>query len=374
MLSDVCRKGVDGLYQTPIVQQTAFWSHVKNQLGASTVAVNFKSKRKRLFLDAASDDYIHSDVLVILQQINRHDCIAYVPYGPEIEPDEEIQGRFLEEMSESLRSFLPLNCILIRYDLCWESYWAKDSAHFDEHANWLGEPEINAQELRFNFNTANWNFQKAHFNILPSNTIFVNLKPDEQTVLKGMKPKTRYNIGLSLKRGVEVRSAGLESMAVWYQLYKETAARNNFFLNDIRYFEAILKAKAEHTSSPAEVRLLIAESDKIPLAAMFLILTGNRGSYLYGASSSTNRNLMATYALQWEAMKISKEFGCTEYDMFGVAPNPDTAHPLYGLYKFKIGFGGDIYHSMGCWDYPLQEEKYNQFKSAELLSQGFHLN
>lgn len=221
MLSDVCRKGVDELYQTPIVQQTAFWSHVKNQLGASTVAVNFKSKRKRLFLDAASDDYIHSDVLVILQQINRHDCIAYVPYGPEIEPDEENQGRFLEEMSESLRSFLPLNCILIRYDLCWESYWAKDSVHFDEHANWLGEPEINAQELRFNFNTANWNFQKAHFNILPSNTIFVNLKPDEQTVLKGMKPKTRYNIGLSLKRGVAVRSAGLESMDVWYQLYKK---------------------------------------------------------------------------------------------------------------------------------------------------------
>jgi len=121
MLSDVCSKEVDELYQTPIVQQTAFWSRVKNQLGASTIAVTFKSKRKKLFQNAISDDYIHSDVLVILQQINRYDCIAYVPYGPEIEPDEENQGIFLEEMSESLRSFLPLSCILIRYDLCWES-------------------------------------------------------------------------------------------------------------------------------------------------------------------------------------------------------------------------------------------------------------
>ena len=374
MLSDVSEKGVDELFQTPIVQQTSFWSHVKSQLGASTVAVNFKSRRRRLFHNAASDDYIHSDVLVILQQINRYDYIAYVPYGPEIEPDEDNQGQFLEEMSECLRSFLPLNCIMIRYDLCWESYWAKDNSHFDENGNWFGEPEINAQELRFNFNTSNWNFQKAHFNVLPSNTIFVDLKPDEQTVLKEMKPKTRYNIGLSLKRGVEVRTAGLESIAVWYQLYRETAARNNFFLNDIRYFEAILKARAEHTSSPANVRLLIAESDHIPLAAMFLIISGNRGSYLYGASSSSNRNLMATYALQWEAMKISKQHGCVEYDMFGVAPNPDIAHPLYGLYKFKTGFGGNIFHSMGCWDYPLQKEKYNQFKSAELLSQGFHIN
>ncbi|MDD2285590.1 MAG: peptidoglycan bridge formation glycyltransferase FemA/FemB family protein [Paludibacter sp.] len=374
MLSDVCSKEVDELYQTPIVQQTAFWSRVKNQLGASTIAVNFKSKRKKLFQNAISDDYIHSDVLVILQQINRYDCIAYVPYGPEIEPDEENQGIFLEEMSESLRSFLPLSCILIRYDLCWESYWAKDSSNFDENGNWFGEPEINAQELRFNFNTSKWNFQKAHFNILPSNTIFIDLKPDVQTVLKRMKPKTRYNIGLSFKKGVEVRTAGLESMDVWYQLYRETAERNNLFLNDIRYFKSILQAKAEDTSSPAEVHLLIAESDKIPLAAMFLIISGNRGSYLYGASASSNRNLMATYALQWEAMKISKEKGCIEYDMFGVAPNPDMAHPLYGLYKFKIGFGGNIYHSMGCWDYPLHTEKYNQFKAVELLSQGFHIN
>ncbi len=113
-----------------------------------------------------SDYVIKSDVLVILQQIDRNHSVAYVPYGPEIEPDDEFQGLFLEELSECLRSFLPKECILIRYDLCWESYWAKEKDYFDENGMWKGEPEIHTQELRFNFNTHNWNFKKSLFQYL----------------------------------------------------------------------------------------------------------------------------------------------------------------------------------------------------------------
>ena len=106
---------------------------------------------------------------------------------------------------------------------------------------------------------------------------------------------------------------------------------------------------------------------------MFLVITGNRGTYLYGASSSRKRNLMATYALQWKAITLAKERGCSEYDMFGIAPNPDPDHPMYGLYRFKTGFGGEIYRSMGCWDYPLDSEVYSYFAATELISQGYHI-
>ena len=60
--------------------------------------------------------------------------------------------------------------------------------------------------------------------------------------------------------------------------------------------------------------------------------------------------------------------------MFGVSPNPDPNHPLYGLYRFKTGFGGEIYHSLGCWDYPLDVEKHRYFTALELTEQGYHLN
>ena len=281
---------------------------------------------------------------------------------------------FLEELSESLRDFLPKDCIMIRYDLCWESYWAKETDFFDTEGVWIGEPAKNTQEMRFNFNTINWNFKKAYYNILPSNTIYLDLTPDTDVILNRMRSKTRYNIGLSQRKGVNVVQLGLENLDIWYSLYQETARRNRILINDIKYFETVLSSNADNTESPAKVYLLAAVYDRMPLAAMFLIITGHRGSYLYGASSSEHRNLMATYALQWEAIKISKAMGCTEYDMFGVSPGPDPSHPLYGLYKFKIGFGGDLFHGLGCWDYPLKPAEYNQFITSELNSQGFHLN
>lgn len=373
MISNIEVKEISELYETPIVQQTAFWSAVKNKLGVSTLAVDYKANSASIFTHENRNSKIPSDVLVVIQQINRDQCIAYIPYGPELEPDEELQGKFLEELSESIRPFLPDNCILIRYDLCWKSHWTNDD-DFDINGNWLGEPGVKSQEMMFNFNTINWNLRKASFNILPANTIFLNLKDGAENLLDRMKPKTRYNIGLSQRKGVQVRTAGMESINVWFELYKETALRNGIVLNDMKYFEAILSAASENYGTQTGVKLLVAELDNKPLAAMFLVLSDNRGSYLYGASANSGRNLMATYALQWEAINISLREGCTQYDMFGVSPNADPSHPLYGLYKFKTGFGGNIFRSMGCWDYPLNENNYQAFRGFESTSQGFHIN
>ena len=373
MLLHIQQKDTEELYASPIVQQTAFWSAVKHTLGEDTIALNFKSRKSDLF-HSDDDRFIVSDLLIVLQQIDKHHSVAYVPYGPELEPSDEFQSLFLEELSESIRPYLPNDCILLRYDLCWESYWAKDTNNFDENGIWKGEPDPHTQEFRFNFTTENWNFKKADSNILPANTIYLNLKQEENEILQRMKPKTRYNIRLSQRHGVAVKSAGMEEIETWYELYRETAQRNGILLNNIKYFRAVLSAKADDTRSPAQVRLLIATYNNEPLAAMFLVVSGYRGSYLYGASSSEKRNLMATYALQWEAIRLSKTAGCTQYDMFGISPTPDPEHPMYGLYKFKAGFGGKIYHSLGCWDYPLNREKYTLFRASEIHSQGYHIN
>ena len=126
----------------------------------------------------------------------------------------------------------------------------------------------------------------------------------------------------------------LYTSSIWYDLYKETALRNGLYINDIEYFSSVLTAKADDTASPARVELLLAEHEGEPLAAIFLVMSGHRGTYLYGASSSRKRNYMPTYALQWEAIKIAKEYGCTEYDMFGVSPGPDpVSYTHLDVYK-----------------------------------------
>ncbi|GAA4140645.1 peptidoglycan bridge formation glycyltransferase FemA/FemB family protein [Sphingobacterium kyonggiense] len=373
MIADLVDKEIKEIYKTSIIQQTAYWSEVKKLQGVESLAFNFKVKNRELFADSTDESYFIGDFLIITQAIDQDHSIAYVPYGPEIEPSEENQGYFLEQLSESLRHYLPKNCIMIRYDLSWESLWAKDEDCYDIHGNWIGVPDKRIQELRYNFNTENWNLKKANTDILPSNTIFMDLRNPEDQLLGMMKPKTRYNINLSTRKGVQVRSLGLESLDIWYELYRQTAQRNNFFLHDIQYFRIVLSARANDTQSPADVYLLVAEVDEKPLAAMFLVVSGNRGTYLYGASATENRNYMATYALQWKAMQEAKDKGCTEYDFFGISPQADPSHPMYGLYRFKSGFGGQIYHRMGCWDYPLDKEKYSYYASMEFQNQSYHL-
>ena len=75
---------------------------------------------------------------------------------------------------------------------------------------------------------------------------------------------------------------------------------------------------------------------------------------------------MASYSLQWESIRIAKEWGCSEYDMFGSAPNLNQAHPLHGVHIYKKGFGGNIYHRMGCWDYPYNKKLYNLYRVQEI--------
>ena len=360
------------LNNTGIFQQTSFWGKVKSEQGAIPKAFDLKIDSSILHKPVKSN--LDEKLLVIIQPLNSVDSMAYVPYGPKIEPREDQQGPFLEEISESIRAYLPNHCINIRYDLPWESQWANDENYYSNENEWLGPPAKKTMEFRINFNTSKWNLHKANSDILPSHTIFLDLRKSEDAIFRAMKPKTRYNIRLAQRRGVKVREAGIEKIDIWYDLYRETAWRNQIYLHDIDYFKTVLEVNQRHKSSPAEIRLLVAEKEGIPLAAMFLAISLNRATYLYGASSSMHRNLMATYALQWEAIKLARQKKCTEYDMFGVAPGPDPSHPMYGLYRFKTGFGGNLFHRMGCWDFPLDEEKYKIFETAELQSQGYHLN
>ncbi|MEG1649325.1 MAG: peptidoglycan bridge formation glycyltransferase FemA/FemB family protein [Rikenellaceae bacterium] len=366
------KKSTIDVYDTPIIQQTSFWSRVKLKQGLQSFAFDYKARNSDLYLNVGGYSYTRADFLMFLQYFNENDCVAYVPYGPEIEPSEENQGIFLEELSESLRSYLPKECIAIRYDLNWRSHWGKD-CNYTEDGRWLGAPENKYQEFKLNFDTCNRNLIKSNNNIVPANTIIVNLNSTPQDILAHMKPKTRYNIGLASRKGVDVRLGTINDLKIWYDLYLETAQRNGLHINDIKYFHSVFAAKMEDKEMPVHVKLLIAYVDNVPLAAMFLLISSHRATYLYGASSSVMRNFMPTYAMQWQAIQIAKAYGCSEYDMFGIAPNAELSHPMYGLYKFKSGFGGEIFHQMGCWDYPLKRDEFSLFQACEMSNKGYYL-
>ncbi len=358
-------------YSTPIVQQTSFWSQVKERLGLHSHAFEFAVRNRDIYDGVGGYAATHADFILFIQRLNREDYIAYVPYGPEIEPSECRQGEFIEELSETLKSYLPKHCVALRYDLNWKSHWCS-AEDFDSCGNWLGAPDKEFQELKLNFGTCNHNIVKANMNILPANTIVVDLSYDDEEILRRMKPKTRYNIKLALRHGIEVRSTGIRGLQTWYSLYTEMAIRNGLHINDIEYFRSMFAPKMDAEGTDVDVRLLIAYYEDKPLAAMFLVMSAHRATYLYGASSSFMRNLMPTYALQWAAIRTAKQNKCREYDMFGIAPNGDPSHPMHGLYKFKRGFGGEIFHQLGCWDYPIDDDKYKCLAAREMCAQGYY--
>jgi hypothetical protein len=107
--------------RTSILQQTAFWSEVKLKQGIHSKAFDIKVKDSDLHAASDCQESIIDDMLILFQDVGNDCSIAYIPYGPTMKPSKENQGRFLEELSESLRSHLPHNCIMLRYDLMWES-------------------------------------------------------------------------------------------------------------------------------------------------------------------------------------------------------------------------------------------------------------
>ncbi len=350
-----------------ILQQTNWWAPMKYHQG-------YYVKSFRISLNQKHSGYHHDDLLVILRHEKEGNCMAYIPYGPEIEPRGDEKGIFLENLAVKIKPYLPDNCTLIRFDLKWEAPWINDENRYNNLREWEGIPGEQTQELRMNFCTEHHNLYKAPSDVLPSSTVYLNLKNTKHQLLYNMKPKTRYNIRLSNRRNINVREAGANELGKWHHLYRQTAKRNRFFCHSLSSFESILYANNNTKNSNAGSSLLIAEHNHEPLAAMWLGFSGSQATYLYGASASHKRNMMPTYALQWEAICRSKQMGCKYYDMFGVSPTSNLSHPMYGLFQFKIGFGGTRLLRYGCWDYPFDHSSYQYFRCREMKATGYHLS
>ena len=61
---------------------------------------------------------------------------------------------------------------------------------------------------------------------------------------------------------------------------------------------------------------------------------------------------MPNYLLQWEAIRWAKAEGCTIYDFWGAPDEFVESDPLWGVWRFKDGFQGDVVWHIGAWDYP----------------------
>lgn len=192
----------------------------------------------------------------------------------------------------------------------------------------------------------------AFFDHHPQTTLQINLSLSEEDILKQMKPKGRYNIKVASKHGVDIVQS--HDALPFYQLLQETTERDGFRGHGAEFYQTMIKALKE-----TGLLLYAKYQDRIIAGGIFT-LSDQCAIYYYGASGNNFRNVMAPYLLQWEAMKIAKERGCTLYDLLGIAPtNAPKSHPWRGVTDFKLKFGGEVVNSPPAQDIVYQTLPYS---------------
>lgn len=318
-------------YPNAHLLQTSRWGDLKSEFGWETAHLR-------------SGD---TGVQVLFRRLPLGFSIGYVPKGPpwqwrapglgeEVAPDPPVQA--------------------------WQSLWeGLDTVCRKKRCVFLKvEPDI-----RRDATTPPLGFLKGEQTIQPATTIVVDITGYEDRVLAQMKQKTRYNIRLAQRKGVVVRRAG--DIDAFFSLLEETGNRDAFGIHSREYYQ-----RAYEIFHPnGECELLLAEYEHEPLAALMVFAHGDRAWYFYGASSNSHRDRMPTYLLQWEAMRWAREKGCASYDLWGV-PDADEqsleeqfterSDGLWGVYRFKRGFGGEVVHAAGPWDRVYIPSLYNAYR------------
>lgn len=214
------------------------------------------------------------------------------------------------------------------------------------------EPDI-LEQIDLRFLPAASGLNRSPHVIQPPRTIIVSLSGSEDEILARMKQKCRYNIRLAEKKGIVVRP--WDDLKAFHRMMTITGGRDGFAVHSLDYYN-----RAFALFHPAGLtELLVAEFEGRPLAALMVFARGKRAWYLYGASTDEERNRMPAYLLQWQAMRWARDHGCLEYDLWGV-PDLDEreleaqfetrSDGLWGVYRFKRGFGGQVVRSAQALD------------------------
>ncbi|MFC1623382.1 lipid II:glycine glycyltransferase FemX [Patescibacteria group bacterium] len=233
-------------------------------------------------------------------------------------------------------------------------------------AGWLRVDVLNAEQLKF-IEGLGARLKKAPHNMQPRQIFVMDISEDEENILSSMKPKTRYNMRLSKKKGVEIESFKKghekfdEYLNEFLRLTNVMAKRNKITPHPDEHYRKMVK-----NISSEKLRLYAAKYEGKIIAAAVVIFYGEVATYLHGASDDEYRNVMAPFLLQWNAILDAKKAGCTKYDFGGVDVSEVNGKikinksSLEGVTRFKLGFSKNTkpVEYQGSYDIVLNDFRY----------------
>lgn len=212
-------------------------------------------------------------------------------------------------------------------------------------------------------------FGRAPADLVPRDTLYVDLDRSEEEILASMKSKCRYNIRLADRHGVSVSAYAdfeKEAVADFFEALSQASVRDKFSLEPREFFDNMLV----NLCSKGHATLFLAHHETDLLGVLLLVNYGQRATYLYGGITDSKRNLMGGYALQWAAMKRAGAMGCKTYDFYGYVPHRSPEHRYSRFSQFKSQFGGQYFRFIGAHDYLFLDNIANVFIKAARQIEG----
>lgn len=200
-------------------------------------------------------------------------------------------------------------------------------------------------------------------------TFELDLRPSEEELLEKQSSKTRYNVKLAIKKGVEIiEDTSEQGLEDYLKILAETTKRQGFYAHTPDYFRQLW----ESLKDSGMLHIFKAVYEKQTLVVWIVFIFNGVLYYPYGASSSMYREVMASNLMMWEVIRFGKKQGCQSFDMWGsLGPNPDPKSPWNGFHRFKKGYGGELVEFIGSYDLVNDYPMYKIYNLAEDLRWKF---
>ncbi len=236
---------------------------------------------------------------------------------------------------------------------------------------------IEPKDLSFIFHPLS--FTKSP-NIQPGKTLILDLSQTTEELLKQMHPKTRYNIRLAEKHGVEIKDEfditighGLFAQEA-ATLIVETATRQGYKGYSNNYYQQLIDCLAVQNRGDLRLRIYKAIYQNKLLCSAIMVDFGGTRTFLFGGSAEENKNVMAPYLMHWQAIKDAKLAGLKYYDFWGTETSSGKSA---GFVRFKLGFAhsassgssSGIKEYAGAYDLVLNPLWYKIYRLSRKLSQ-----
>lgn len=224
--------------------------------------------------------------------------------------------------------------------------------------------------------------RNSHRPLFTKYTFQLDLTKSEEELLKNMHPKTRYNIRVAQKHGVQiVEDNSDEAFKEYWKLTEETTKRQKFFAHTKNYHETMWETLKQtsvkdtlNNENELKAHLFLAkyippeQKEAVTLAAWILFSFHDTLYYPYGASSTLYKNVMASNLMMWEAILFGKKLGMKKFDMWGsLGEDPDTTDPWYGFHRLKQGYGPKLVEFVGSYDLIINPYLYQLYKTADKI-------